>query len=689
MTKRNKNMRKNRLLSLFGWWVLLLPLLLLSCKDDSSTTGDNPGGGGTTDTTKVVTWDGVKRGNLSYQLLVYSFADSNGDGVGDFNGITQKLDYIDSLGCSAIWLSPIHPAMSYHGYDITDYFSVNSSYGTMADFENLVTQAHKHNIKIYLDFVLNHCGKDHPWFQAACASTTASTRDWFIFSQNPAADIAAGKIAMIDKEGANGYDSGQWFTVPGSDSGTTRLKFVLDWSNASSPKITVTTTEEAVSGDNSDTSVSRFLYFGDGVCKRFYQTGSNLYSLVVDYSSTWGFLIRTSNTSWDNKSKWGASSTTSRVTYGVPFTLFTSSNAGDIKDILFSGTELWYYHSHFWTSWFADFNYGSASTCETSGPFLELTRAAEMWIDKGVDGFRLDAVKHIYHSETSDENPTFLNKFYTTLNSYFHKTHTSDIYMVGEVFSEASAVAPYYKGLPALFEFSFWWRVKDAINNGVANTLAEQLISYEKSYATYRSDYKAIPKLSNHDENRALTDLGGTQAKAKLAAAMLLTSRGEPYIYYGEELGYSGNKSSGDDKVRQPMLWGDGTAACTTPTTASQVSGCNVAAEEASASSVLTVYRKFARARNIYPALASGTMTKHSQYNSSNSTATSVAAWYMTKDAQKVAVFHNTASSSVSLYVTDNIASLIVSQGACSYSASGSYIKIDLGAYSSAVFLLK
>ena len=94
------------------------------------------------------TWDKQKRADIAYQLLVYSFADSNGDGWGDFNGITQKLDYIDQMGVNAIWLSPIHPCMSYHGYDVTDYTKVNPKFGTENDCNNLVTEAGKRGIKI-------------------------------------------------------------------------------------------------------------------------------------------------------------------------------------------------------------------------------------------------------------------------------------------------------------------------------------------------------------------------------------------------------------------------------------------------------------------------------------------------------------------------------------------------------------
>ena len=101
-------------------------------------------------------FDGTKRSNTTYQLLVYTFADSDGDKIGDFKGIQNKLDYLDELGVNALWLSPIHPSDSYHGYDITDYNAVNPVFGTETDLENLINAAHAKDIKIYLDYVLNH-----------------------------------------------------------------------------------------------------------------------------------------------------------------------------------------------------------------------------------------------------------------------------------------------------------------------------------------------------------------------------------------------------------------------------------------------------------------------------------------------------------------------------------------------------
>lgn len=102
-----------------------------------------------------------------YEIFVRSFNDSDGDGIGDFNGITAKLDYLQSLGVRGLWLMPINPSPSYHGYDVTDYYAVNPKYGTMDDFKTLLEEAHKRDIKIIIDLVLNHTSIEHPWFEQA------------------------------------------------------------------------------------------------------------------------------------------------------------------------------------------------------------------------------------------------------------------------------------------------------------------------------------------------------------------------------------------------------------------------------------------------------------------------------------------------------------------------------------------
>jgi len=117
-----------------------------------------------------------------YEIFVRSYHDSDGDGIGDFNGITEKLDYLEGLGIKGLWLMPIHPSPSYHGYDVTDYYAVNPDYGTMDDFKNLLEEAHKRDIKIIIDFVMNHTSSKHPWFQQAL-TPGSPFNDWYVWSE--------------------------------------------------------------------------------------------------------------------------------------------------------------------------------------------------------------------------------------------------------------------------------------------------------------------------------------------------------------------------------------------------------------------------------------------------------------------------------------------------------------------------
>ncbi len=660
-----------------------------TCKDDTISSGSDSNNEEqlwTTITAAPDTWDNKKRADISYQLLVYSFADSDGDGCGDFNGITAKLDYLQQMGISAIWLSPIHPAMSYHGYDVTDYTAVNPQYGTMADLERLLTEAHQRNIKVYLDYVMNHTGKDHPWFVSAKASVDSEYRDYYIFSQDPATDIAAGNIPMIAMEGAAGYNAGEWFsTISTDDVMTGCYKFVLDWSDSAHPTVTVTQGDEP-DEDNPDTSTNgaKYLYYGDAVCKKFYDCGNGIYELTVDYASSWGFLIRTSNTTWDGGTKYGASSSSSKIKLDEAFALDNQTAA----DILFESMDSWYYHSQFCTDWFADLNYGKVDDVATNPTYLAMVSAAKGWVDKGIDGFRLDAVKHIYHNATSDENPRFLKTFYNDMDTYYKQTGgTDDFYMVGEVLSEHNEVAPYYAGLPALFEFSFWYRLEWAINNGIGRYFAKDIMGYQQEYASYRSDYIEATKLSNHDEDRTASMLGNSTDKCKLAAAVLLTSAGNPYIYYGEELGLYGTQDKGDEYVRGPMLWGDSYTTSYTDKIDTSVSSTieNVNEQKNDENSLLNTYLTFTKLRNTYPALAQGTMSQHATYNDLNLENPNIAAWYMTKDNQQILVIHNFSQTITEITLTDSIDKPIAVQG----TVESSEQSFRLGEYSSVVFLLK
>ncbi len=128
-----------------------------------------------------------KHGGVCYEIFVRSFYDSDGDGVGDLNGLIEKLDYVNDgkpgsrtdLGASCIWLMPIAESPSYHGYDVTDYYKVDREYGTNEDFKRLMAAAHKRGIRVLVDLVLNHASSEHPAFREAQRDTASPYRDWF------------------------------------------------------------------------------------------------------------------------------------------------------------------------------------------------------------------------------------------------------------------------------------------------------------------------------------------------------------------------------------------------------------------------------------------------------------------------------------------------------------------------------
>ena len=125
-----------------------------------------------------------------YQIYPRSFQDSNGDGIGDLEGIIQRLDYLngssDSLGVDAIWLSPVYPSPMFDfGYDISDYEEIDPNYGDITTFKRLLKEAHKRNIKIIMDLVVNHTSHLHPWFLESRSSKNSPKRDWYIWKDSP------------------------------------------------------------------------------------------------------------------------------------------------------------------------------------------------------------------------------------------------------------------------------------------------------------------------------------------------------------------------------------------------------------------------------------------------------------------------------------------------------------------------
>jgi alpha-amylase len=157
-------------------------------------------------------WDDA----VCYQVFVRSFYDDNGDGVGDLSGLIKKLDYINDgdpqagqdLGATCVWLMPIAASNTYHGYAVTDYYTVNPEYGTADDFKHLVEEAHRRGIRILVDLVLNHTSSEHSWFKEAASDPSSPHRDWYLWSQSDPGTGGWHKSPVRDEYYYSAFDGG-------------------------------------------------------------------------------------------------------------------------------------------------------------------------------------------------------------------------------------------------------------------------------------------------------------------------------------------------------------------------------------------------------------------------------------------------------------------------------------------------
>ena len=633
---------------------------------------------------KPAAFDGNKRASTTYQLLIYTFADSDGDGVGDFKGIQNKLDYLNDLGVTALWLSPAHPASSYHAYDVTDYNSLNPLYAVgektsakaEADFKDLLAAAHEKNIAIYMDYVLNHSSKYHPWFQDAVSNASSPYRDYYFFSANPSADYNS--FPMLK---GTSYQSGEWKLA-----------------TSGSPKLSVTKTEEDVTTGNCDWNLWVWKSGQEGKAVKFVNDGNGNYHLVMDLSGSYGILLR-KYMNWDAGSKFGAQAGSSTLTDGGSLDLV--AEGGDISfsgngryrfDLTNVSTETLFYMGCF-SDWMPDFNYGDVSVAENNACFQDLAASADKWIMMGVDGLRLDAVKHIcggINSYNNSSNHTLLSKWYDHCNdTYKAAGHNGNIFMVAEAWGGHEGEEQYYyKSLTSCFEFDYGYKVRDILNSGSASNFVSAVAKYVSDHNAQRADAITSFFLSNHDQDRFASNVSRKEERLKQAAAILLSGPGKPFIYQGEELGYWGTKDSGDEKVRQPMAWNASltdlaklglTLDRKDKTDYNIVKGdISVEKQLTNSSSLLNVYKTWSQLRNSYPALANGQMTKASLQGNS------IAAWYMTSGNQKLLVIHNVSPSGVAVSVSDKMDKPIALLGTATVKDK----TLNLGGNSSVVFEL-
>ena len=658
-------------------WLMVALVSLATCSKPDPLP-DGGGGGGNDNPSKPEVTVNNNTSGITYQLLIYSFADSDGDGVGDFKGIQNKLDYLEDLGVAALWLSPAHPTSSYHAYDVNDYYALNPLYAVgqktaekaEADFKELLAAAHEKGISIYMDYVLNHSGKNNAWFQEAVANPSSKYRDYYFFSANPSADYK--NFPMLK---GTSYKADEWKQVTGG-----------------SPKLTITQTTESVTNGSDSWNLYMWQDGAGDKSVKFVKKSDGGYYLVMDINGKWGLLVR-KYPNWNAGSKFGAKSGNTTLQVGTPLEL-----VADGADIFFTGngrykieltdvfTETLYYMGCF-SDWMPDLNYGDVSVAENNACFQDLAASADKWINLGVDGFRLDAVKHIcggISSYSNSSNQTLLKKWYDHCNATYKAAgHSDNIFMVAEAWDDHDIEKQYYKGLTSCFEFDFGYKLRDALNSGNASGFASIVGKYVSDHTAQRADAITSFFLSNHDQNRFASEIGKNLDKQKLAAAVLLTIPGKPFIYQGEELGYWGTKNGGDEYVRTPILWDKAGKQCAKKGVENKVdnsmltANISVEAQQENKASILNVYKKFAKARNASKALAKGTIKEIS----SNDKA--IAIWEMSYEGEKVLVGHNFGPGTVTVplsgYSSENE---LVSNGSIGKAGNG----ITMGPYSSVVY---
>lgn len=440
-----------------------------------------------------------------YEIFVRSFYDSNGDGIGDFKGLTEKLDYLNDgnpntereLGIKGIWLMPILESSSYHGYDVIDYYRVESDYGTEEDLRKFLAEAHKRGIKVIMDLVLNHTSSRHPWFLDA----SEAKADWYIW-----------KDAM-----PNGWTR-PWGGVAPEDVWHRR---------------------------------GEFYYYG----------------------------------------AFGA---------GMP-----------------------------------DLNYNNEEVV------AEMKKVIKFWLNKGIDGFRLDGARYLAEKgggvlNQADSDQT--HRVLRTLAAYA-KSINKDSILIGEVWAGNDIVGKYYgegNELTHAFNFDLAGAIINSIKSndyrGIEDTL-NKMAKYNAPVNFYS------PFLTNHDQNRVALELNANPDKLKLAASLLLSMQGTPFIYYGEEIGMTGDGAH--ERIRTPMQWDDTenggfTKGKPWEKLQDNFKEINVKSEGASPHSLLNYYKKLIRIRNKYQRIFNEGERKLVMTDSSK-----IYAYLYADDAESLLFIHN------------------------------------------------
>ena len=456
-----------------------------------------------------------------YQIYPRSFADGNGDGVGDLAGIVEHLDHLNdgtrsSLGVDAIWLSPIYPSPDFDfGYDVSNYVDVDPRYGTLADFEAVVAASHERGIRVILDLVLNHTSHLHPWFEASRAGREGPYADWYIWRDSP------GRTALGGRRRPNNWRS--WFGGSAWTWDETRQQF---------------------------------------------------------YMHT--FLPEQPDLNWRNP---------------------------DVRAAL-----------------------------------LNVVRT---WLDRGVDGFRLDVFNVYFKDAAMRSNPMRFGR--RGAWSWQRHVYDRDQPELAEALRELRALVDSYGSTMTVGELFDNSVVAAAAHAAPRHLIFDWLLittpwsasrfraAITAREAAFGQDRWPANVLSNHDQSRHATrfappsvSVAEGDARARVAAALLLTLRGAAFMYYGEELGMRDlvvpNAVAFDpparranllfpwwnrDQSRAPLSWRGGPGGGFTTgrpwlPVAPDATDRNVARQSAEPDSILSFYRKLIWLRRETPVLGLG-----------------------------------------------------------------------------------
>jgi alpha-amylase len=264
-----------------------------------------------------------------------------------------------------------------------------------------------------------------------------------------------------------------------------------------------------------------------------------------------------------------------------------------------------YYYGLFWSG-MPDLNFGNPKVRE------EMTNVAKFWVEQGVDGFRLDAAMHIFPRKEEAQNHEWWKEFRTELEKV-----KPDVYLVGEVWETASIVAPYFQSLDSNFNFDLAANIMNSVNAQSNGGIGSYLDRVHPAYSKVNENFIDAPFLTNHDQNRVMTVFGGDVDKAKIAASILLTLPGNPFIYYGEEIGMLGQKP--DEDIREPFRWypgdGEGQTSWRMPRHNRGENAVSVEGQTGDQNSLLSHYRDLIRLRQKNNVLMDGGFANLAQKN--------------------------------------------------------------------------